>query len=409
MSPSPHTVQHLYLLMGENPLPNAVAALTLLQPDGIPYLVHTHRTHRAAERLQAVLQDVPHLKPAQLVDLQDFQADAVEIYQRVQDSARGLTGTVGINYTGGTKVMSVHATRAIEALHPKAVLSYLDSNTLEMLIEQADQPSQRVPVAPTLSLEQLFRLHGLVWREAEPPCDRPLQPEAASKLAHFHQYPELSKAWRGWCNRVLRHAAKNDHGHWRAEAELRTLPPLDLRDLPSAFHAELWREHFRTLSTLSLANAQDYGFASSTQLCEWLDGIWLEHYTLAQIQRLAPTLDIHDPHLGFRLRDAQTPTSQWDKFEFDVAFMHHYQLFALSCTTSPHRGICKQKLLEASVRAKQLGGTEARVGLVCGYHAPASLRSELEVAARDKRISVFGRSDFRNLGQKIATWVKQNG
>jgi hypothetical protein len=409
MPKSPHTVQYLYLLMGDNPLPNAVAALTLLQPEGVPYLVHTHRTRLAAERLQAVLQEFPHVKPGQLLDLQDFQSDAFEIEQRIQTSAMGLTGTVGINYTGGTKVMSVHATRAITAVHPNAVLSYLDSNSLEMLIERPGQPSVRLAVAPNLQLDQLFRLHGLVWRTEEPPCDRPIQPEAASKLAHFHQYPELSRVWRGWCNRVLRRAAKNDHGHWRTEAELRALPPLPLTDLPPVFHAELWRDHFRSLSTLSLANAPDYGFASSTQLCEWLDGIWLEHYTLSQIQRLAPTLNIHDPHLGFRLRDAQTPTSQWDKFEFDVAFMHHYQLFALSCTTSDRRGLCKQKLLEASVRAKQLGGTEARVGLVCGYQAPASLRSELEVAARDKRIAVFGRSDFRNLGQKIATWVKQNG
>jgi hypothetical protein len=400
-------VQNLYLLMGDNPLPNAVAALTLLQPDGIPYLVHTHRTQLAAERLQAVLQEFRHLKPAHLVDLQDFQADAFEIEQRIQKSAADLTGSVGINYTGGTKVMSVHATRAITSLHPDAVLSYLDSNTLEMLVERPGQPSVRLAVAPTLRLDQLFRLHGLVWRTEEPPCDRPIQPEAASKLAHFHQYPELAQAWRGWCNRTLRRAAKNDYGRWRPEAELRALPPLDLSDQPPVFHAELWRDHFHTISTLSLANAPDYGFTSSTQLCEWLDGIWLEHYTLYQVQRIAPTINIHNPQLGFRLRE--TPTSPWEKFEFDVAFMHHYQLFALSCTTSDRRGLCKQKLLEASVRAKQLGGTEARVGLVCGYHAPASLRSELEVAARDKRIAVFGRSDFRNLGQKIATWVKQNG
>ena len=35
--PAPQT-DHLFLLMGGNPLPNAVAALTLLKPGGTPHI-----------------------------------------------------------------------------------------------------------------------------------------------------------------------------------------------------------------------------------------------------------------------------------------------------------------------------------------------------------------------------------
>jgi hypothetical protein len=89
--------------------------------------------------------------------------------------------------------------------------------------------------------------------------------------------------------------------------------------------------------------------------------------------------------------------------------MRHYQLFALSCTTSESRKLCKQKLIEANTHAQQLGGIEARVALVCAQSDPESLRKELEVVTRNRKIAVFGRQDWSNLSAKIMQWVKQNG
>jgi len=404
-----YQVNHLFLLMGENPLPNAVAALTLLQPGGTPYLVHTRHTQTQAERLADVLQDIPTLKPAQLINLGTNQAEPFVIRQRMQAIARSLSGRIGMNYTGGTKAMSVHAYRSLEQVHPHAIFSYLDSNTLEMVIDNDQSSSARFKVAPELSLDQLFRLHGLIWRSDSPPLTQPILSTAATRLAKFHQFLTLSKAWRSWCNAELRKFGKNEYGHWRMEAELAQFPPLTLVNLPDPLKDVLQNHFGATGSTLSLQVAQKQGFGHFTQLCEWLDGTWLEHYVLDQVQQVAPACGIHDSRLSFRIRDLNQPNHRWDKFEFDVAFMHHYQLFALSCTTTDRRGLCKQKLIEANLRARQLGGAEARVGLVCSYDKPDSLRSELEVATRNRKIAVFGRSDLPSLGQKIVNWVKQNG
>ena len=98
----------------------------------------------------------------------------------------------------------------------------------------------------------------------------------------------------------------------------------------------------------------------------------------------------------------------WDRFEFDVAFVVYYQLFALSCSTAQSRSLCKQKLIEAHTRARQLGGAEARVGLVCVRDDTASLRSELEEAKRLRNVEVFGRHDLVDLAQKIGNWVGEN-
>jgi len=50
-----YKVDHLFLLIGENPLPNYVAAKTLLAEGGKPYLVFTEHTQKPAERLQEAL------------------------------------------------------------------------------------------------------------------------------------------------------------------------------------------------------------------------------------------------------------------------------------------------------------------------------------------------------------------
>lgn len=410
-----YQTDHLFLLAGENSLPNAIAALSLLRPGGTPYLIHTQRTKTQADYLAMVLGDFPTFQPAQLIDLGTSQAEASVIRQKIQAIAHRipkdrLAGRVGMNYTGGTKPMAVHAYRAVEACHPNAVFSYLDSNTLEMMIDRDQGTSVRVKVSPTLSLEQLFRLHGLSWQPDHPPGDRPIQPEAAALMVRFYQSKDLRNAWRRWCDGVLRPATQNEYHRWRDESELVRVGGVAIASLPPVIREEMLATYFHASPTqLDLRLAPKLGFSSIAQLCAWLDGTWLEHDTLSHIQQVAPTLDIHDSRVSFNIRDPMKPNQLWAKFEFDVAFSRHYQLFALSCTTSSSRAVCKQKLLEASVRARQLGGSEARVGLVCCYHRPDSLRSELEVATRNRKIAVFGRSDLRSLGKKIAEWVKWNG
>lgn len=403
----PYQVDHLFLLIGGNALPNCVAALALLNPGGTAYLIHTRFSETQADRLADILRDRPDLKPAQLIDLGDAQAEAFAIRQKVQPIAQTLTGKVGLNYTGGTKAMSVHAYRVIAALHPTAIFSYLDSNTLEMMIDDDRAPSPRYKIPLKLSFEQLFRLHGLQWRRDCPPLEAPIHAIAATQFAKLHATQNLSRAWRRWCDQVLRKQCQTAYDRWAEEWRLAQLPPLSLQGLPAQFQ-QILQQHFGAESkkfSLQILPAQ---FPTTTRLCEWLDGIWLEDYVLQQVQQIQTALDLHECCMSFRMQDPSDRAARFDKFEFDVAFMRHYQLFALSCTTSESRKLCKQKLIEANTRAQQLGGIEARVALVCARSDTESLRKELEVATRNRKIAVFGRQDWSNLSAKIRHWVKQN-
>lgn len=401
-----YQTENLFLLMGGNPLPNYIAAISLLNPKGKALLLHTSQTQLQAQRLQNVLSKYQSFSTALLIDIGKLQADSYAIYQAVKQVANSLKTSVGLNYTGGTKAMSVHAYRAITDIHPNAVCSYLDANTLEMYFDSNEQNSDRLKVLPKLSLAELFELHGLIWRSH--PIDSPVLPDLATQFANYFQSFETAREWRVWCNQELNPKTK-EYGQqfWLEERELLNLAPLSLQKLPRG-----WRKLLESIGAvqnrLSLKTSSTYGFNNCTSLCEWLDGIWLEHYVLDQVKKIAAKLDIQECKMSFRIDEQSSKNRRWEKFEFDVAFVRNYQLFAISCTTSGDRKTCKQKLFEAHARARQLGGTEARVGLVCCNNRPDTLKEELEVETRDRKIAVFGRQDLSNLGQKILNWVKQN-
>jgi predicted metalloenzyme YecM len=401
-----YQTENLFLLMGGNPLPSYIAAISLLNPKGKALLLHTSQTQLQAQRLQNVLSKYQSFSTALLIDIGKLQADSYAIYQAVKQVANSLKTSVGLNYTGGTKAMSVHAYRAITDIHPNAVCSYLDANTLEMYFDSNEQNSDRLKVLPKLSLAELFELHGLIWRSH--PIDSPVLPDLATQFANYFQSFETAREWRVWCNQELNPKTK-EYGQqfWLEERELLNLAPLSLQKLSRG-----WRKLLESIGAvqnrLSLKTSSTYGFNSCTSLCEWLDGIWLEHYVLDQVKKIAAKLDIQECKMSFRIDEQSSKNRRWEKFEFDVAFVRNYQLFAISCTTSGDRKTCKQKLFEAHARAKLLGGSEARVGLVCCNNHPDTLREELEVQKRDQRVAVFGRQDLSNLGQKILNWVKQN-
>jgi hypothetical protein len=105
--------------------------------------------------------------------------------------------------------------------------------------------------------------------------------------------------------------------------------------------------------------------------------------------------------------DFKVPTSSGKNFQFDVAFMRGYQLFAISCTTSAKDDLCKLKLFEARTRALQLGGSEARVALVCCSNHPDVLKAELKGTTEDSKIEVFGREDLTKLTERFNEWITE--
>lgn len=389
---SRYQVDHLLLLLGKNPLPNAVAGKLLVKPGGRITLLYTDETSRVIDHLKAFLAEIEcnaHVKIK--------EADAHSIYQGVYSVLNGSEGkSIGLHYTGGTKAMSVHAYAAVKRWqdkggHPAPIFSYLDARKLEIVIDPDDPLSdtpKSIPVgkADVISLRQMIGLHGWSYKKEGgrelAPITMPLFPKTASDLAELHSSDEGAKAWREWKNSE---GAKFDFGNdeklsgiWRA--------------LEVESGAKLLADIIGPSTNIS-----------RDELRKWLDGKWLESHVLQCL------LDLNDEDTDFDLKDCcrEVRTNEVD-FEVDVIARRGYQLYAFACTTTKHEAQIKLKIFEVFVRARQLGGDEARIALVCAHAEPESLQAEIHNEFDSEgRVRVFGQRHLKDLKAALAGWIKK--
>lgn len=411
--PDKYKTQHLFLLIGENPLPNYVAARLLLVPEGTVHLAHTTGTERQAKQLRKVLekdkiqcQDLP---------LGDSESNASKIREKVEQRVKSLNGAkTGLHYTGGTKAMAVHTYQTLKEHDPNAVFSYLDPRHLELCIDQTSGDPKRFKIAPDtlqISIKELIALHG--WNElSSDPLDRPIQPKAAAAFAKFHADHDTAKLWQDWCHQNLR----KPNGDFKSKTNLDKIE-IDLDSNPE------FPNHPDIITALQMLGMQvnhfsiqeirdKAGFDDSIKLAEWIDSFWLEHYTLHEVQKIAEQQKIYNHVNSLKTKN---PNTGKEKFEIDVVFTRGYQLFGISCTTSSSKSLCKSKLFEAYIRAQQLGGTEARVALVCCTNPEVTQALKTEIVnvftpmnadSENYKVEVFGREDLLNLSDKIAEWIQ---
>lgn len=383
--PTEYQTDHLLLLVGENPLPNYVAAKVLLKPGGVVHLVHSDETYRIAERL------CKHLNgKVQLMRVDP--TDATDIADNVRARLRSLQGTVGLHYTGGTKSMAVHAYRAVEAkLKPAvtdAVFSYLDAATFELRIDPDWHETVLFAVKP--KLEDLAALHGAHLRKGSPQREADLWGVCTATML----------ARGGWQKRLPTFLH-----NLRAQALKPSPQAVDLPQDPR--YKDICQALCQDLGLPPEATVIPPKVVASLKSKEkWFGGEWLEHYVLAQMLKIAPEARVHDCGMSLEMDQSKSRGADFD-FEFDVAAIRGYQFFGISCTVSDNKDTAKQKLFEAYIRARQLGGAEARVGLVCAYDDVYRFEHEVvqEWLAKGK-IKVFGPRDWPRMDELLMTWLR---
>ncbi len=382
-----YRVEDLVLLVGENPLPNAVAARLLLQPGGRAWLVSSRGTRDEANRLAAYLEQ-HGIKVPKVGKEIDEASPASVLKATLSILTQAESPGIGVNYTGGTKVMATHCYRAAEMwAHEKARpvwFSYLDARRQQMVFtrsgEREDATAVPLSACPVkVSLDELRQLHGLGQSgvdETLPPV-----PDSAAEIAR--QIPYIgTERWKEWKEELKR------------GAEPRSSCP-ELKSIESVLRAEAHLPEGKPLTKQALAQATG---RSQRSIELWADGTWLEQYVLAVLKSLADEVGITDCARGYHT-DAPC-------FEIDVLAMRHHQLLAFSCGTTLKKdeGALKLKLMEARTRARQFGGEEAAVALVCLLDGDRlqGLRNQVP---GDDRLRVFGLHDLPHLRDKLKDWI----
>lgn len=385
---------HLVMLVGTNPLPNYVAA-RLLCPTGRVHLLCSADTQNQAQQLEKQLANAS-IRP--LIK----ESEPQDIFQAARTVIVGIPAheTVGLHYTGGTKAMSVHAYRAIEQTRPGVIFSYLDARELRLVIDGGmdDGRDDYYPVGQRvkITVPEIVRLHKISLKE---PKQQPILIDVAQAIKNTIE-SEQGADWREWLKK--QRCVTNGFDKKKGNDIKKILAP-DEASFPLLFQA------FAQLGAPSSATLEDWakvaGFKTSKddipKFAKWLEGEWLESIVLQALLKIQDECGLRDCGMDYE------SLSEDKKFQFDVAATRGYQLFALSCTTSQDNDLCKSKLFEAYVRAEQMGGSEARVALVCYHKNPAGLLQKFlnEWSYPRQSVAVFGAEDLKGLPGCLTEWI----
>ncbi len=392
-----HLSDHLFLLIGANSLPVWVAARLLLRPSGQLYLIHSDETLEIARRLAKRFRDEKLEQPI-YVHVHGI-AQPGDIYDEVAAHVQKIqAGRIGLNYTGGTKLMAVQAYRAIERERPQGVgdpiFSYLDATTLEMRFDNVSPHTVPVGLLPrvSLSLEQIFALHDDTNRLTKIKRE-PIALPLAKAIAELHKTEGSYKSWRQGVMRLQRIP--------KQELDRLALDSSEFDVLRPFIHILAAGKPAAQTTLRDLCREKIWSFSNPQQLISWFEGQWLESYVFDALQQNQEQCQLndfaHDLKCFFKDFDIQA----------DVAAMRGYQLHFISCYSGDSTQNSTFKLIEAIMRARQVGGDEARAALICMSDTPQSIGADVAQTWRKDRVRVFGRRDLPHLPQGLGEWFSQ--
>lgn len=406
-----YQTEHLFLLIGGNPLPNYVAAKLLAKdPNGnrkpMIHLVFSSGddgTKKYAEKLREVLnEDKYEFKNLTVIPSRQFN-----IYNQVKDRIAYIikngSTSIGINYTGGTKAMAVHAYRAVKENcgNIKPIFSYLDSREMKMCIDQEtnanriefelNDSSQSYFKDIEINVKDLLSLHSKKIREIPRKSVRFITVLDAI-------YKEFSENYENW-NLFRKNREKPDFSLVpNIKTELERLQLI---------------ENNIIISNESLREKGYYKFSNYL-----FGGDWLEDFVLKKVLDLKSEKSLGECGSGL-----ETERDDGGKdFEIDGIFLRGYQLFLATCSISHEGGDAKAtykgKIFEALWRARQLGGDEAEVALFClasdSFIEKNSTQTNyvnlLENELQDSHITIFGKEDILDktrFTNKLREWFEK--
>lgn len=379
----------LFLLVGTNPLPNYVSGLLLAADSATIHLLHTTDTLQVAERLQRSLGRVR--SDLNIIPREIDETDGDKIIAKIKVILKETTlarKRLGLNYSGGTKSMAVHAYYALRNAFPNACFSYLDARSLSMVIDPGDQPVQTVAVksAVQVKLTDLLRMHGYRFDAFN---REPRWQQLCAAIAGVFAVPESRTQWLNWLKM------------WKARPPALGLP--DLNEYPLLESVVSALEDLCGEPPTESAVARVLGYSSFLSCQVFFEGKWLEEFVLAELVKIAANAGIHDYGAGIKIKRKGTRS-----FELDVLAMIGYQLFAISCMATTERDPAEFHLHEVFVRARQIGGDEAHFALVCAVDRPKSLQDEVsETWDVEGKLQVFGGADLPNLSGELQQWFER--
>lgn len=358
------STQKLALLVGSNPLPNFIAAV-VLDPREI-VLLFSPETVGPRDHLRAALAARDNT-----IGVSEICIDDATDARKIREACQSLQ-VDHLHYSGGTKPMAAHAHKACHLAEGQA--SYLDERKGLLRFDDGyDIALSEHDLG--LTLDVVITLHGAERTQSTTSVEGcPTASDVTAIRDRVLQEPALAQCM---------------YEHFRPSGRRRSV---------TKAKAAIWNpaNHGLSLSATSVPDT-DWSAARYEAWDGFLTGFWLERWTAGLIQSCAGASVVE---MGVVCKRKQPVVTE---FEIDVALIRGHRLYVVSCTTASKKALCKSKLFEVAMRARQMGGDLARSSLVClldGSDARSSyvdqLRGDIAGVWDAPNIpKVFGLADLR--------------
>ncbi|MGB4303330.1 MAG: hypothetical protein ACOX69_08395 [Coriobacteriales bacterium] len=426
----------LVLLIGTNPLPNYVVAkffhLTNKNLQRI-WLIHSEETKfsqgtgRYAENIENVLRNefkksnIQYLKEA-LPDVSQASEIASEV-KKLFSGKEAQIRSLHLNYTGGTKAMSVHVYQALNNMFKdRFSASYLDARDYHLKFdENPDLVTGDLRNLIQLENSDLFKLHSNSNDLNPKKTYLDIIQDKSKSEAIMHYLAELANKGkvldlRNWFNTAeqkgLFKEGKKDGN--RIEGALGGYSLSNNPELFAYLGAFPDNDRFVDKEGNWIYNNFDSN-VNSKKLKNFNQGGWLESYVVWVLKKHIKNSDKNI------ISNIEFKTNEGAKFEIDVLVKNGYQICGISCGTTLKYEDGQEKLsnsiknkgFEIILRSFQIGGEEARSALVTLVEPriAANLENDLIAstgAGRNKFI-VLGRNDLpeEKLWKKLEKHIYQ--
>jgi hypothetical protein len=421
------TITDLVLLIGTNPLPNYVVAKWFTEHAGNNiasikriWLVHstddTHLKQKGTDDLAKYLKEVlsPHCKISfKYVPLTNVSSrnsikhDITDnlIQPLIQPLNKENFEHIHLNYTGGTKTMSVHVYSTLEkAYGNKASFSYLDARNYELKWDDNSNNTGDLRKKIKITIEDLLWLHGYKIDSKES-SDKAIN--WTDSLNAFEQIinDDKLKNYLNWQKDFLRKIYYDGEDYIEGINKFnKHIEDENIKSKIAAFNEgkysdfqilfdSLPNDHRITNEDSSLFIPKcnnDLKKRLKPSVKNFLDGKWLEYYIVKVLneenskdQLKCISLDKGNNFIHSLEANKQGVSK---KLELDIAILYGYQLIGISITTDNKADMCKMKAFEVLHRVSQIGGEESKAMLICCFEDKIIEKGKIK---EDNRISEF--------------------
>ncbi|SNX54963.1 DUF1887 family protein [Thermoanaerobacterium sp. RBIITD] len=347
-------------LIGSNPLP-IYAVLNYLLNDSredkkelpcpdVALCVYSRDTYKYFKNIEKLIGN--KLKFEQ-IDLGLYERDPKTIKENINEKLSSLNEkdsiqSIHLNYTGGTKVMSV--------ISYNEVKNYCKNNNIECIFSDLDPKTNKINVIANDDTEvkkypfdgdlrdyikvkasTLFKLHNMEANEDIldgklyfPKIDIDTFSKKALDLLNKNNQ-DFKNAYNQLNEEINK--IKNNNGDFNKLKEIFG-DIIPYKDLKSVDNEQL------------------------ISLKEFLDGKWLEDYILQHLKNIKDDVKIDNLYKSVKVKYNNR------ECEVDVIAIKGYCTYLFSCTISQKIKIIKEKAFEAIYRANQLAGEHAKVIVV---------------------------------------------